>query len=76
MAEQKTGQAKKATGELAADKQGKEVAASAGSQEVEGRTASVYVSCPYCGSNRHVMLDFEGQWFTCGNCGNNYQVWV
>jgi hypothetical protein len=68
--------AKKVEGKLDPTKQGKEGAAPSADEEVGGRSANVYVRCPYCSSIRNVTLDYEGEWFTCGNCHNDYQVWV
>lgn len=74
--EKKMGQAKKTEHELDPSKKGKEMDGSGTSSEVGGRTIyNLFVHCPYCHSLRSVDLDFEGQWFTCGNCGGNYQVW-
>jgi transposase-like protein len=77
MAEQvkKMGQAKKAEGEGDPEKKGKEIAA-ATDTEVQGHTIyNLNVVCPYCHSHRLVDLEFEGQHFTCGNCGNTYRAW-
>lgn len=74
--EKKMGQAKKTEHELDPSKKGKEMDGSGTSSEVGGRTIyNLFVHCPYCHSLRSVDLNFEGQWFTCGNCGGNYQVW-
>jgi transposase-like protein len=71
--EKKTGQAKKADGEGDPSKKGKEMAADA---EVQGHTIyNLNVVCPYCHSHRTVDLEFEGQHFTCGNCGETYRAW-
>jgi hypothetical protein len=68
--------AKKAEGNLDPAKQGKEAAAPSTDDEVGGRSLGGYVKCPYCHSIRYVVVDYEGEWFNCGNCGNPYQVWV
>lgn len=68
------GQAIKAEGELDPAKQGIETAASDVSTEVEGRSVLIFVTCPYCKSLRVVCLDYEGEWFQCDHCHNNYQI--
>jgi hypothetical protein len=68
--------AKKAEGTLDPAKQGKESAAPPAGEEVGGRSVPAWARCPHCGSIRHVVIDFEGEWFTCGNCGGDYQVWI
>ena len=78
MAEQtrKSGTAKKAEGEMDPSKRGKEMAASAAETEVQGHTLyGLHITCPYCHSDRLVDLEYEGQFFTCGNCGNTYRAW-
>jgi hypothetical protein len=67
-------QTKKAEGNLDPAKQGKEQAASELGAEVAGRSVLIFVSCPHCGSNRIISLDYEGEWFTCGECQGTYQV--
>ena len=42
--------------------------------EVAGRSVLIFISCPHCGSNRIISLDYEGEWFTCGECQGTYQV--
>jgi hypothetical protein len=74
MAEQtrKTGQAKKAEGAVDPSKLGKEMEET----EVQGRTIyNLHIVCPYCHSDRFVDLEYEGEYFTCGNCGNMYRAW-
>jgi hypothetical protein len=72
----KTGQAKKAEGAVDPSKIGKEMAASADENEVQGHTIyNLHVVCPYCHSDRFVDLEYEGEFFTCGNCGNTYRAW-
>jgi hypothetical protein len=67
-------QTKKTEGNLDPAKQGKERAASELAAEVAGRSVLIFVSCPHCGSNRIISLDYEGEWFTCGECQGTYQV--
>ena len=67
-------QTKKTEGNLDPAKQGKEKAASELDAEVAGRSVLIFVSCPHCGSNRIISLDYEGEWFTCGECQGTYQV--
>jgi hypothetical protein len=67
-------QTKKTEGNLDPAKQGKEEAASELGAEVAGRSVLIFVSCPHCGSNRIISLDYEGEWFTCGECQGTYQV--
>jgi hypothetical protein len=67
-------QTKKTEGNLDPAKQGKEKAASELGAEVAGRSVLIFVSCPHCGSNRIISLDYEGEWFTCGECQGTYQV--
>jgi hypothetical protein len=68
--------AKKAEGTLDPAKKGTEAAAPSPDDEVGGRSVGAYVKCPYCHSIRYVVVDYEGEWFDCGNCGNSYQVWA
>jgi hypothetical protein len=35
-----------------------------------------YVTCPQCNSVRFVYLEYEGEWFTCANCGTSYSVTI
>jgi len=67
-------QTKKTEGNLDPAKQGEEKAASELGAEVAGRSVLIFVSCPHCGSNRIISLDYEGEWFTCGECQGTYQV--
>jgi hypothetical protein len=67
-------QTKKTEGNLDPSKEGKEMTASAPAKEVEGRSVLIFVACPHCGSNRIISLDYEGEWFTCGQCQGTYQV--
>ena len=67
--------AKKAEGTLDPAKKGTEAAAPSPDDEVGGRSVGAYVKCPYCHSIRYVVVDYEGEWFDCGNCGNTNQVW-
>jgi hypothetical protein len=67
-------QTKKAEGNLDPNKQGIERAAAEPGTEVEGRSVLIFVACPHCGSNRIISLDYEGEWFTCGQCQGTYQV--
>jgi ribosomal protein S27AE len=67
-------QTKKTEGNLDPTKQGKERAASEPGTEVEGRSVLIFVACPHCGSSRIISLDYEGEWFTCGQCQGTYQV--
>jgi cbb3-type cytochrome oxidase cytochrome c subunit len=67
-------QTKKTEGNLDPAKQGKEKAASEPGAEVAGRSVLIFVSCPHCHSNRIISLDYEGEWFTCGECQGTYQV--
>ena len=68
--------AKKAEGDLDPAKQGKEGAAPSTDEDVGGRSIGGYVECPHCHSIRYVVVDYEGEWFNCGNCGRPYRVWV
>ncbi|MBV9491071.1 MAG: hypothetical protein JO069_15315 [Verrucomicrobia bacterium] len=73
----KTATARKAEGPLDPAKQGQEAAAdTAQSDDVEAHGASVRVICPGCHTVRFVYLEVEGEWFTCSNCGTNYQVYL
>jgi hypothetical protein len=67
-------QAEKTEGNLDPAKKGTERAAAEAGTEVEGRSVLIFISCPHCGSNRVISLDFEGEWFTCGQCQGTYQV--
>jgi ribosomal protein S27AE len=67
-------QTKKTEGSLNPDKQGKERAASDLTAEVEGHAVLIFVTCPHCGSSRVISFDYEGEWFTCGQCQGTYQV--
>jgi len=67
-------QTKKTEGNLDPAKQGNEKAASEAGSEVQGRAVLVFVNCPHCGSGRVISFDYEGEWFTCGNCQGTYQV--
>jgi ribosomal protein S27AE len=67
-------QTKKTEGNLDPNKQGREGAASDLGSDVEGRSVLIFVTCPHCGSNRFISLDYEGEWFTCGQCQGTYQV--
>jgi hypothetical protein len=68
--------AKKAEGDLDPAKQGKEAATPPTDEDVGGRSVGGWVECPHCGSMRYVFVDFEGEWFTCGNCNQPFRVWV
>jgi hypothetical protein len=65
---------KKAEGKLDPKNKGVEMAGPPKDQEVSAHGLQVYVNCPHCGSVRYVILDYEGQWFTCANCGGSYSV--
>jgi ribosomal protein S27AE len=67
-------QTKKTEGSLDPDKQGNERAASDLNSEVGGRSVLIFVSCPHCGASRVISFDYEGEWFTCGQCQGTYQV--
>jgi transposase-like protein len=67
-------QTKKTEGSLDPNKQGKETAASDLKEEVGGRSVLIFVTCPHCGSSRVISFDYEGEWFTCGQCQGTYQV--
>ena len=67
-------QTTKTEGSLDPAKQGSEKAASDVSTEVAGRSVLIFVSCPHCGSSRVISFDYEGEWFTCGQCQGTYQV--
>jgi hypothetical protein len=67
-------QAEKTEGNLDPAKQGTERAAAAAGTEVEGRSVLIFITCPHCGSNRVISLDYEGEWFTCGQRQVTYQV--
>ena len=67
-------QTKKTEGNLDPSKQGKERAASDVATEVGGRSVLIYVTCPHCGNSRIISFDYEGEWFTCGQCQGTYQV--
>ena len=43
--------------------------------EVGGRGVPVYLLCPWCRSVRFCDVDYEGETFTCGNCGRSYRAW-
>jgi hypothetical protein len=66
----------KAEGKLDPNKKGVEMAAPPKEQEVTAHGAAVWVTCPHCGSVRYCYLEYEGEWFTCANCGNPYSVTV
>jgi hypothetical protein len=66
----------KAEGKLDPNKKGVEMAAPPKGQEVTAHGAEVWVTCPHCGSVRYCYLEYEGEWFTCANCGNAYSVTV
>jgi ribosomal protein S27AE len=67
-------QTKKTEGSLDPNKQGNETAASDLKEEVGGRSVLIFVTCPHCGSSRVISFDYEGEWFTCGQCQGTYQV--
>ena len=67
-------QTKKTEGNLDPTKQGRERAASDLDSEVGGRSVLIFVSCPHCGASRIISFDYEGEWFTCGQCQGTYQV--
>ena len=67
-------QTKKTEGNLDPGKQGKERAASDPESEVGGRSVLIFVACPHCGASRVISFDYEGEWFTCGQCQGTYQV--
>jgi len=67
-------QAKKTEGNLDPAKKGTERAAAEAGSEVEGRSVLLFITCPHCGSNRVISFDYEGEWFTCGQCQGTYQV--
>jgi transposase-like protein len=66
-------QTKKTEGSLNPDNQGKESAA-LDNAEVEGHSVLIFVTCPHCGSSRVISFDYEGEWYTCGQCQGTYQV--
>lgn len=67
-------QAKKTEGNLDPAKQGTEKSANEAGTEVGGRSVLIFISCPHCGSGRVISFDYEGEWFTCGQCQGTYQV--
>jgi ribosomal protein S27AE len=67
-------QTKKTEGNLDPNKHGNERAASDPDAEVGGRAVLIFVTCPHCGSSRIVAFDYEGEWFTCGQCQGTYQI--
>lgn len=65
----------KLTGNVNVSKLKKDSAAPS-KDEVGGRGAWINVRCPWCESLRHDWVDYEGEGFTCGNCGGYYNVYV
>jgi hypothetical protein len=66
----------KAEGILDPSKKGVEMAGPPKEQEVTAHGREVYVTCPQCNSVRFVYLEYEGEWFTCANCGTSYSVTI
>ena len=66
----------KAEGKLDPSKKGVEMAGPPKEQEVTAHGQQVYVTCPHCNSVRYVYLEYEGEWFTCANCGSSYSVTI
>jgi ribosomal protein S27E len=64
----------KTEGPLDPNKKGVEMSAPPKEQEVTAHGREVYVNCPHCGSVRYCYLEYEGEWFTCANCGSSYSV--
>jgi ribosomal protein S27E len=66
----------KVEGNLDPSKKGVEMAGPPKEQEVTAHGREVYVTCPQCNSIRFVYLEYEGEWFTCANCGSSYSVTI